>query len=157
MNHYRIDHWLQYVRDELDDETRIQYENHLYDCDHCLELYLQAVDANEFQMPELAEPNHFTDSIMKQVQEINTKEDQPKIRAKHSYKQTFIHYSIAVAMTFILMSTGVFSQLLKMPHTIENSESKQSESFIQSFLNKQGSIINKFEMDVHFKEGKHNE
>ncbi|GIN58463.1 hypothetical protein [Lederbergia ruris] len=159
MNHYSVENWLQYVRDELKEETRIQYENHLYHCDHCLELYLQAVESNDAQELDLSKQENFTDLIMEQIHEMEKpiQPEEKKSRILHSRKQTFIHYAIAVAMTMIFMSTGVFTQLMKMTDTVENNESRHRESFVQSFLDKQGSIINKFEMDVHFKEGKQNE
>ncbi|MBO0992506.1 anti-sigma factor family protein [Bacillus sp. SD088] len=156
MNHYSVENWLQYVRDELEEETRTQYENHLYHCDHCLELYLQAVETNDAQELDLSETENFTDSIMEQIAEIKNPVQcgQKKKRMLHLRKQTFIHYTVAVAMTMILMSTGVFSQLMRMASTVESNESRHTESFIQSFLDQQGSIINKFEMDIHIKEGK---
>ncbi len=63
-----MNNWLLYVQDELDEQTREEYENHLYSCDDCLEIYLQAVEANELQMPSLPETADFTDSVMKQIQ-----------------------------------------------------------------------------------------
>lgn len=159
MNHYSVENWLQYVRDELEEETRTQYEDHLYHCDHCLALYLQAVEINDAQELELSETKNFADSIMEQIAEIKhpVQCEQKKKQRLHSRKQTFIHYTVAVAMMMILMSTGVFSQLMRMASTVESNESHHTESFIQSFLDQQGSIINKFEMDIHFKEGNRNE
>lgn len=151
MNHMTYDNWLQYVNDELDEETRNHYENHLYSCDDCLELYLQAVEANEFQLPELT--TTFTDSIMQQVQGMRKDEGAASKAVKQNKfrKQTITHYILAAAMTMILMSTGVFSQLMNVAGTIENNETKQPESFVHSFLNKQDSIFNKLENN--FKEG----
>ncbi|KRG11642.1 hypothetical protein ACA29_15915 [Lederbergia galactosidilytica] len=96
---------------------------------------------------------------MEQIYEMNepTETVEKKGRIHHSRKQTFIHYAVAVAMTMILMSTGVFSQLLKMSDTVEDKESRHTESFVESFLDQRGSIINKFELGAQFKEGKQNE
>ncbi|MBS4198075.1 hypothetical protein KHA93_00175 [Bacillus sp. FJAT-49732] len=145
MNHMTYENWLEYVRDELNEETRKVYENHLYSCDHCLELYLKAVEATEFQMPGLEEVSSFTDSIMQQVTELNKPKTKPKPRKKISQKQTIVHYFVAAAVTLVLMSTGVFSHLMNMASSFEHSEQKQAESFVQSFLNKQDSFTNKFE------------
>jgi len=153
MNHMKYENWLKYVRDELNEDTREQYENHLYRCDHCLELYLKAVEATEFQTLEIAESSNFTDSIMKQVTELKTPEK--KKRKKISHKQTIVHYFVAAAVTLLLMSTGVFTNLMNMASSFENSEQKQADSFVQAFLNKQGSFTNKFEEIL--KEGEHNE
>ncbi|MCR2823435.1 hypothetical protein [Lederbergia panacisoli] len=143
MKHMTYENWLDYVRDELNEDTRETYENHLYSCDHCLELYLKAVEATEFQMPEPAGSSSFTDSIMQQVTELKT--PVANQRKKTSRKQTIVHYFVAAAVTLLLMSTGVFSHLMNMASSFENSEQKQADSFVQSFLNKQDSFTNKFE------------
>ncbi|MBW8349390.1 hypothetical protein K0H71_08035 [Bacillus sp. IITD106] len=143
MNHKSYENWLEYVRDELNEETREIYENHLYSCDHCLELYLKAVEAEEFQMPEMADSSSFADSIMHQVTELKKPTSKPK--RKISQKQTIFNYFVAAAVTLVLMSTGVFSQLMNMASSFENNEQKQADSFVQSFLNKQDSFTNKFE------------
>ncbi|MFK4998457.1 anti-sigma factor family protein [Bacillus sp. N9] len=115
MKHKTFEKWLQYVQDDLDEQTRVEYENHLYSCDDCLELYLQAVEANEAQMPSLPAAMDFTDTIMKEI-EFSNKRKNPEIRRK----QTFIHYALAAAMTLLLMSTGVFSHLMNVASEFEN-------------------------------------
>src|SRR5690606_13818515 len=102
MNHKSYENWLEYVRDELNEETREIYENHLYSCDHCLELYLKAVEAEEFQMPEMADSSSFADSIMHQVTELKKPTSKPK--RKISQKQTIFNYFVAAAVTLVLMS-----------------------------------------------------
>lgn len=151
MKHISYDHWLQYVRDELNEKTRMEYENHLYSCDHCLERYLQAVEANEFQMPDV--PDSFTDNVMKQIEGPEKRESNYKKEPKKKvvWQQTMAHYIVAAAVTLILMSTGVFSQLMNLTGVIENSDPKQSGSIVQSFLNNQDSFIDRFENNV--KEG----
>ncbi|MBS4209562.1 hypothetical protein [Bacillus sp. FJAT-50079] len=144
MKHMTLDNWLQYVQDNLDEQTRVEYENHLYSCDDCLELYLQAVEVNEAQMPSLPAPTDFTDAIMKQI-DPPAKKKKPEIRRK----QTFIHYALAAAMTLLLMSTGVFSQLMNVASEFEKQEHEQEQSFVHAFLNNSISIIDQFEHNLN--------
>lgn len=153
MNHIPYEKWLQYAQDELNEETRTQYENHLYNCDHCLDMYLEAVEASETSMPVLT--TNFTDSIMLQVNETMKEKPTTNKRKKNTRKQTMIHYMLAAAMTLILMSTGIFSQLMNVANEFEKPHSTQSESFVSNILNNSISITD--QLEVNFKEGMENE
>lgn len=145
MNHIDYEDWVLYATDSLDEETRLQYENHLYSCDHCLELYLEAVEEAESQMPVLSDPTGFTASIMK---EIGGGKKQPPVQIKpkkNIRRQTLVHYAVAAAMTLVLMSTGIFSELTSTISAFENSAGKQEHSVISSWLNKTDSITEKIE------------
>ncbi|CAM3884316.1 hypothetical protein [Lederbergia lenta] len=151
MNHISYEKWFQYAQDKLDEETRTEYENHLYNCDHCLEIYLAAVEASETSMPVLTSSTSFTDSVMNQVNE--TKKEKPVInkRVKNNRRQTMIHYALAAAMTLILMSTGIFSQLMNVANEFDNPNPKHTESFVSNFLNNSISITD--QLEENFKEG----
>lgn len=147
MKHYTRDEWACYVRDELDETTRNEYENHLYQCDECLEIYLFAVEEHEAFMPQIADTSEFTQSIMDQI-------DAPKVKSrKPTYRNTIWHYGIAVAMTLILMSSGLFNQLMNMANSFENDQ--KQESFVFSIMNNSDSITDQWKESL--KEGKHNE
>lgn len=67
MKHYCYEEWVQYVKNEMNDQKREQLENHLYTCDQCLEQYLQAMAANETSLPILSNESSFTDLVMAEV------------------------------------------------------------------------------------------
>ena len=67
MKHYCYEEWLQYVKDEMNDQDREKLETHLYTCDQCLEQYLQAMAANETSLPILSNESNFTDLVMAEV------------------------------------------------------------------------------------------
>ncbi|RST72479.1 hypothetical protein D4T97_015565 [Siminovitchia acidinfaciens] len=148
MNHIDYENWLLYATDSLDEKTRSKYENHLYSCDHCLELYLEAVEEAESQMPVLSDPSGFTDAIMKEIGGVK-EEPPPQIKSKKNMRrQTLVHYTVAAAMTLVLMSTGIFSQLTSTLNAFENSAAKQDHSVISSWLNKTDSITEKIEDNI---------
>ncbi|RWR04535.1 hypothetical protein [Siminovitchia fortis] len=146
MNHIEYEKWMLYATDSLDEKTRMHFENHLYSCDHCLELYLQAVEEAESQMPVLSDPSGFTDSIMKGIGSTQEKQPPAKMKPKKNIrKQTLVHYTAAAAMTLVLMSTGIFSQLTTTVSSFENAAYKQDHSVISGWLNKTDSITEKIE------------
>ncbi len=155
MNHINYEKWMLYATDSLDEETRSQYENHLYSCDHCLELYLKAVEEAESQMPVLTNPTGFTDSIMKEIGCVQEKTQNKVKPRKNLRRQTLVHYTIAAAMTLVLMSTGIFSQLTSTISTFENTAAEQEQSVINDWLNKTESITEK--IDDNLREGNKHE
>ncbi len=155
MNHIDVEQWMLYATDSLDEETRSQYENHLYSCDHCLELYLKAVAAAESQMPVLTNPTEFTESIMKEIDCVQEKTQNKVKPRKNLRRQTLVHYAIAAAMTLVLMSTGIFSQLTSTISTFENTAAEQEQSVINGWLNKTDSITEK--IDDNLREGNKHE
>jgi len=155
MNHINYEKWMLYATDSLDEETRSQYENHLYSCDHCLELYLKAVEEAESQMPVLTDPTGFTDSIMKKIGSTQEKPQAKMKPKKNLRRQTLVHYTIAAAMTLVLMSTGIFSQLTSTISSFENAAGEQDHSVISGLLNKTDSITEK--MDDSLREGNKHE
>ncbi|WP_339164330.1 hypothetical protein [Siminovitchia sp. FSL W7-1587] len=140
MNHQTYGQWLQYAKDELDEELRVQYENHLYSCDHCLELYVKAVEEADY--PSLADSvgASFSDSVMKRIEK---PKEVPREKADGNIKkQTLMHYGVAAAMTFLLMSTGAFSQLVNIASTFAANEDR---SIVNGFLQNTDSITEKIE------------
>lgn len=53
MDHYSLEEWLEYVKNELGEKERVIYEDHLYTCDQCLEVYLEAMDKAEHSFPSM--------------------------------------------------------------------------------------------------------
>lgn len=148
MIHISLENWTAYARGALDEETRAEYESHLYSCDQCLELYMQAVEEVESQLPVLSHPSGFTDSVMEELsghQEVSLKK--PPQPRKSRKKQALIHYMVAAAMTLCFMATGAFSQFANVMSTIENVTAKQDESVITGWLQTSDSLTERLEED----------
>ena len=128
MNHIRYEQWMAYVANEVDELTRHEYEQHLYDCEQCLELYMQAIESQASRLPKLTD--EFTEHVVTNVMnQSNVKPIETKALSKS--KNSFFHYVIAAAMTLILMSSGIFSQLTQAVSTLE-----ESPSFTETLLDK---------------------
>lgn len=150
MTHMTYEQWLKYTKGTLDEQTRMHYENHLYSCDHCLELYLQALEATKDELPDLSAPSSFTDSLMAEISKTKKPESKaPKLRKRKSrQREAVVHYVLAAAMTLLLISTGVFSQLMSVIGEFERTSNQQSESIIGGILNQTGSITEKIESNL---------
>ncbi|WP_413304211.1 hypothetical protein AA0X95_00485 [Bacillus sp. 1P10SD] len=143
MKHYTYDQWLQYVRNEITGKTREEFENHLYTCDQCLEVYLQAVTANESSLPILSNETSFTDAVMAEVskkQDVvpDTKNaEQKSIKKKPFYKQAAFHYLLAAAATILLTFTGAFQSLATYANSIETKQIQEKRpSMTEGMMNK---------------------
>ncbi len=151
MTHMTKEQWLKYVNNSLDEKTRKHYENHLYECDHCLALYLLAVEEAEHELPDLLAPSSFTDSLMHQLTEEKREVmEAPKQKKKRNKrKEAIIHYVVAAAMTLLFMVTGVFTQFMNAVSSFEsNATDPQAESFIGEILNQADSITEKIESNL---------
>lgn len=140
MNHIPYEKWYYYVRDELDEEVREQYDAHLYGCDQCLAVYLSAIEAVDRQMPMMTKESSFTDEVMHKVSNRKGME-QPVTTKKPNMA---FHYIIAAAMTLILMSSGIFTQLVNMATDYESLHKSES-SIVWELMDKSISIIDKVE------------
>lgn len=141
MNHISYEKWLLYVKGELDTTTIKQYDDHLYSCDQCLSVYLEAVGAMEQMLPVMSNENMFTDLVMQQI------DGQKKKSQKQSfYQKAMFHYLVAAAMTIILMTSGVFSHLTNAVNDFEANKKKEP-SVVAGLMNKSVSLIDKVEKE----------
>lgn len=143
MRHFEYEEWVKYVQDEVDENLRSIYEQHLASCDVCLNRYMEALENSQDMFPELSE--QFTDTVVNYVFE----HTQPKQQARKN--QSFFHYVIAAAMTLILMGTGVFGELAQLAGSIEQKAEEPSASFTDELMNKTLSFLEIFERNKEAK------
>lgn len=103
MKHYDQQHWKAYVLNIVDEGERVEMENHLYNCDECMDLYIQQLD--ELDDCNFNESPAFTETIMKRVYTYENKRNRDK-RSK-----LFRYYVIAASITIILVYTGAFEAI----------------------------------------------
>ncbi|MGE8205314.1 zf-HC2 domain-containing protein [Heyndrickxia sp. NPDC080065] len=144
MKHMSDEEWTLYVNDQLDDKTREQYEAHLFSCDQCLSVYLEVVEAQEQQLPAMTNEEVFTDTIMMKIKQQNIPEKNPSV--SKFYQKPIFHYVLAAAMTFILMSTGVFSHLMNVVSEFESNK-KQDSSVVEGLMDHTVSFIDKVQKE----------
>jgi anti-sigma factor RsiW len=125
MKHFSYDEWLNYVKEETNEKTREEFESHLYTCDQCLELYLQAVAVHESSLPILSNESSFTDLVMADISKQKAASKKPAaqiqtVKAKKPfYQQAAFHYLLAAAATLLLTFSGVFQSLATYASAVE--------------------------------------
>lgn len=164
MNHYSYEQWKDYVKNDVDESVRKMYEDHLYSCDQCLGTYLDAVADCAADLPVIENEDHFTDLVMAHIKasskEVVDTEDLSQMvhltdgtetaalkEKRHKtgadkkktpfYQRTVFHYTVAAAMTFILMSSGVFQTITDVAVSVSDPEREEEiPSVTEGFLDK---------------------
>lgn len=146
--HYSYEHWLNYVKDELVEEEKQKLEDHLYNCDQCLDVYVNAVEEQESQLPAIFDETAFTNQIMMKIAAETLEEKKPakKSKKRSFYQSSIFHYTLAAGITLILMSTGVFQSIIKHTETIQKAEMPtQQESITVGLVDKTLSWMDELE------------
>ncbi len=111
MSHYPKEQWLNYVTDQLKEETRKEMEEHLGKCDQCLAYYIEEVTRCE---QEISLSETFTDTVLAKVKS-REGENKPERQALSGRlqprKRLLLHYSVAAALTLVLTFSGVFEEI----------------------------------------------
>jgi anti-sigma factor RsiW len=153
MKHYTYDEWLQYVKDEINEKTKEELEDHLYTCDQCLNDYLMAMEANESSLPILSDVSSFTELVMAEVSKQKTavpdtdrnlitmliapSVPDTKVKKKRLYQQAVFHYLLAAAATILLTFSGVFQSLAAYANSIEKAQVQEKRpSMTEGVINK---------------------
>ncbi|WP_066299087.1 hypothetical protein [Bacillus sp. FJAT-29937] len=133
MRHYSIEEWMNYVKNEFDQDVREEYENHLYTCDQCLDVYLEAVTAAESELPEMMNDIDFTNSIMAQIAESHPPSVKAVKKRKESrpfYQTAIFHYTVAAGMTILLMTTGVFQSITQYTVSVQTPSFQEKRTSV---------------------------
>ncbi len=114
VNHYSKREWMDYIAGECNPDRSFQLEQHLYQCDHCLRIYMEAAEA-QAEMPEWK-------GMELAIEKIAGKETKPAAvepsmmqngRDRHdSPRKWLLPYIAAASATLLLTSAGVFEALL---------------------------------------------
>lgn len=137
MKHYRYDEWMQYVKNELDEQKREKLENHLYTCDQCLDDYLQAMSEHESSLPILSNESSFTDLVMAEVSKQKRVVTKKPAAKKAIYQKAIFHYLLAAAATILLMATGAFQSLAAYANVLQKPPIQERKPTVTD------SVINK--------------
>ncbi|QQZ09082.1 hypothetical protein [Heyndrickxia vini] len=143
MNHVSDEEWILYVNDLLDEEIREQYDTHLFVCDQCLSVYLEVIEAQEGNLPPMKNGGTFADSVMMTIeqQQASVKKD----TVSKIYQKPVFHYVLATAMTFVFMTTGVFTHLMNVVNVFETNN-KQAPSVVEELMKNTVSFIDKVQI-----------
>jgi hypothetical protein len=144
--HYSYEVWCQYVKNEMDGNAREAVETHLYSCDQCLDIYLQALDTEDSNLPINQKGSQFTDAVMANIADLKKKNARLEEGKKSFYQSSAFHYLLAAAMTIFMMTTGVFQSITKVAATVQSPQILQkSPSFSEGLIHKTFDWMDSFE------------
>ncbi len=124
-----------YIQDELAKSKREELENHLFSCDQCLEVYMELLEAQSVELPDI-EKDSFTDEVFAKLP-IKVKKQRKSI-----LQSPIFHYGVAAVVTLTLMSTGVFQSITGIVGTVEASSfSEQKQSVSNNLMEKALSLF----------------
>lgn len=135
MKHVSLEEWTAYIADEVPEALKIEYENHLYSCDDCLTVYMEAMEREEDIQP--IEEWDIADSVMHsiaQIKSVPAAEERP-MKTK-SMRTITKHYLIAAGFTILLMASGAFQSLAKYVDNVESSSLKESPPVTDGLIDK---------------------
>lgn len=145
MKHYNLEQWIRYARQAppLTEEEIFEYEEHLHMCDECLELYMQGLELAAEAYPDLSDPEALVENVMQSlppVEPLGTIIHSSTLPVKKSGQQKnawlrhpIFHYTVAAAITLVLMSSGAFTTIMD-----RLQQGQLSGAAIQTEMNEQG-------------------
>lgn len=106
MEHYDYVEWLLYKNKELPVDLLEEMEEHLYNCDICMDIFLSLIDQKEIKAASNIIPKDFTKNVMANISVKKIKKFKPKI--EHKIFNSQFGYYVAVASVTIFLTLGGF-------------------------------------------------
>jgi anti-sigma factor RsiW len=171
LNHTTQQEWEEYVSGTLSPSQNQQLEQHLYDCEDCLQQYILAIDsidpANDtLTALSVAESATFANRILSAIQEASIADARSyeaileapiakqgttlklqRIRRIPLIRSPLFQYTVAAAATLLLLMTGVFQSIGTIAAKDNSSGQpvtqfeRHDESFSQRLLERTTSLL----------------
>ncbi len=111
MKHYDYIEWLLYKNKMLSKEKSEEMEQHLYNCDTCMEIFLSLIDEKEAEHAGEIISDDFTFKMINNIPK--TKNIKPKIRqTKKAFNYQLGYYAAVASVTVILTLSGFYTELV---------------------------------------------
>ena len=111
MEHFDMHRMMLYTNGLAEENLKLQIENHLLNCDDCMEKYIEAIEYRNVHDASLLISPGFCDRVMDQIKEEKEKNNEREERRVQKKYQVFIYYVAAACITLIFMASGVFQQI----------------------------------------------
>ncbi|OCA82998.1 hypothetical protein A8F94_17785 [Bacillus sp. FJAT-27225] len=139
MKHYELADWQLYTSGKVSRSYEAEMEDHLYSCSQCLNLYMQAIELAEGNLP-IVEDSRFTEKVMNQLGNeqgfYKSKNGNSKAN-QYSYKKQLVHYILAAVATLVLTFSGVFQSITGLAGTTGSIKPQTNKpSYTEEFIAK---------------------
>lgn len=113
MNHYDYVEWLLYKNKALSDEKMNEMEDHLYDCQECMDTFLSLIDEQEEKYAEGMISSSFAPELSKKISEYKIiKLNAGRIKKKRSINYQFGYFAAVASVTIFLTLGGFYTNLV---------------------------------------------
>ncbi|WZL73257.1 hypothetical protein QBE52_00520 [Clostridiaceae bacterium 35-E11] len=154
MNHFSKEMWLFYKEGKLSWEESQGMEDHLTECNQCLETFLSLMNEEEIDVTNEIISPEFTDTVMNEIHRVKHDFATKKKVPKSKRKRLFNYYVAAAVVTLVLMGSGFFESLVNtipyMTQAAVREENFKQASLIMNFsekiVHKTSKFINDFEI-----------
>jgi predicted anti-sigma-YlaC factor YlaD len=154
MKHYDYVEWIFYKEKTLSDKMIQEMEEHLYECNECMDIFLSLINEEEIYKAEETISSDFTSCVIDSIQEIRYK---PKITVKRqntSFKNIFGYYVAVAAVTILLTFGGFYSGLVDaVPQVAKSTVIKDTinkpniiSNLSEEIVNRTSNFVNNFQI-----------
>ena len=162
MKHYDYVEWLLYKNKALSSERVEEMEEHLYNCDLCMDIFLSLIDVEEIKIAEAAIPEDFTNKVINKISNSKVKNVQTKDIQKKDFKLNFQFgiYAAVASVTVLLSLSGFFTNFVnavpKLTASIQLVEERPNYigDISNSIVNSTSSFLYNIENNERIKEEK---
>lgn len=134
MKHYDHLEWFLYKECSIPEEKHREMEEHLYNCDKCMDIFLSLIDSEEIDEGEMIIPPAFTSRVMNKIKEKKKPRKIIEKNHKSTFKNIFVYYAAAAAVAIILTCSGFYKGMVDIVPQI-------SETTINKNINNTGDIV----------------
>lgn len=144
VKHYDELEWIFYKEKILPEQKLEKMEEHLYECDDCMDTFLSLIDNKEINGAEEIIPLNFTSSVVDNVQRTKYKTMANKQKSNMTFKNIFGYYVAVAAVAIILTWGGFFSNLVDtLPQVANSAVNKEKLNVPNMVFNMSEKIVNK--------------
>ena len=111
MKHYDYIEWLLYKNMMLPEEKSEEMEQHLYNCNICMEIFLSLIDEKEEEKAGIVILDDFTSKIINNIPKVKKDKKKTKQRRK-IFNYQFGYYAAVASVTIILTLSGFYTGLV---------------------------------------------
>lgn len=142
--HYDRDDWLAFRARLVNEDKMAAMEEHLLECDQCLNTFLDLVDEPEISDAALFVPGDFADMVLSALP-YALPSNKPAARRPGTGKRSniLIAYASAAAITLFLMNNGFFNGLSNMA-AASSSASHSEYSLARQMIEGEQKVIDRY-------------
>lgn len=127
-----------YIKGECSSEAAASWEALMLSDDTALEVYIQAMSEMDSELPDMTDPDDFTDRVLVNEDIIPYRSRVIPLssdRPGRWYEKPLFHYTVAASITLVFMFSGAFDQLFpeEAKHRLPQS---QSPSYSEQLMEK---------------------